>query len=54
MMRRLAKIIDYLELGRDEAQWLALFALLAVLVVVAAVVLGLAVRAFSCAGGITC
>lgn len=54
MRRKLAAIVRYLELGRDEAQWLALLLALAILALGAAVVLGLAVRLFSCTGGMTC
>lgn len=50
-MRRLTAIGRYLELGRDEAQWLALFIAFAILILAAAVVFGLAVRLFVDAGG---
>jgi hypothetical protein len=47
-------LVRYLELGRDEAQWLALLIALAILILAAAVVFGLAVRLFTCTGGLTC
>jgi len=53
-MRKLAAIVQYLELGREEAQWLALLLALGLLALLAAGVLGLAVRLFTCAGGMTC
>lgn len=51
MMHGLTKAGRYLELGRDEAQWLALFVSIVILVIMAAGALGLAVRFFMAAAG---
>ncbi len=52
--QRVRAIIRYLELGQDEAQWLALLIVVGILILAAAVVFGLAVRLFTCTGGMTC
>lgn len=58
MIKRLAAIAQYLEIDANEAkalaQWVGLFIIGAAGVVAAAVILGLAVRTFQCAGGFSC
>lgn len=51
MKRRLTLLIAYLELGRDEAQWLALLVAIGLVILAAAVILGLAARLFIGIGG---
>jgi len=52
--RKIAALVRYLDLGVDEAQWAALGVFIGIGIIVGALVLGIAVRVFTCAGGWSC